>query len=207
MRAVMSPVPPEILAWRRRTGADRWDEMWEGVLHMGPAPNGDHQELEGALEHYLRSHWCARVQGRVQHQRNVSPLAEGWQQNYRIPDLVLVTPASRGIDRNEFFEGAPSAVVEIKSPDDETYEKLPFYAALGVPEVWVIDGNSKELELFTLREGRYEKVAADAAGWIRSSATGVCLRSCPAGEHPAGEQGGKLELRVGDDASTCATLP
>ena len=46
MKAVMPSVPPEILEWRKRTGADRWDEMWEGVLHMGPTPNYDHQDLE-----------------------------------------------------------------------------------------------------------------------------------------------------------------
>jgi Uma2 family endonuclease len=35
--------------------------------------------------------------------------------------------------------GAPDAVIEIRSPDDETDEKLPFFAALGVAEVIVID--------------------------------------------------------------------
>ncbi len=34
MKAVMASVPEHILEWRRRTGADQWDEMWEGVLHM-----------------------------------------------------------------------------------------------------------------------------------------------------------------------------
>jgi hypothetical protein len=46
MKAVMSEVPADLLAWRKRTGADRWDEMWEGVLHMPPMPNLEHQELE-----------------------------------------------------------------------------------------------------------------------------------------------------------------
>ena len=50
MRAVMPEVPPDILAWRKRTGADMWDEMWEGVLHMAPMPNREHQDLEGAME-------------------------------------------------------------------------------------------------------------------------------------------------------------
>lgn len=46
MKAVMAPVPPEILALHRRTGADRYDEMWEGVLHMVAAPNREHQDLK-----------------------------------------------------------------------------------------------------------------------------------------------------------------
>ena len=39
MKAVMSSLLPDIQAMRKRTGADRWDEMWEGVLHMPPMPN------------------------------------------------------------------------------------------------------------------------------------------------------------------------
>ncbi|MGA2257225.1 MAG: hypothetical protein ABSG53_21430 [Thermoguttaceae bacterium] len=48
----MLDIEPGILDWRRRTDADRWDEMWDGVLHMPPMPNRSHQELEldlGAL--------------------------------------------------------------------------------------------------------------------------------------------------------------
>jgi len=62
MRAVMREVPPHILEWRRRTGADQWDEMWDGVLHIRPAPNREHQDLQGSLEAWLRRHW-ARPQG------------------------------------------------------------------------------------------------------------------------------------------------
>ena len=58
MRAVMAQVPPELLEWRKRTGADRYDEMWEGVLHMVAAPNREHQDLKGALETYLRLRWA-----------------------------------------------------------------------------------------------------------------------------------------------------
>ena len=32
-------------------------------------------------------------------------------------------------------------MIEIRSPEDEALEKLPFYAALGVPEVWIFDCN------------------------------------------------------------------
>jgi len=53
MKAVMSSLLPDIQAMRKRSGADRWDEMWEGVLHMPPMPNRDHQDLEGSLESRL----------------------------------------------------------------------------------------------------------------------------------------------------------
>jgi hypothetical protein len=45
MKAVLSPVPEHILRWRKRTGADRHDEMWEGVLHMGAMPTKGHENF------------------------------------------------------------------------------------------------------------------------------------------------------------------
>ena len=39
-----------------------------------------------------------------------------WPNNYRIPDLVLLTPERFDIDCNEYFDGGPDAVVEIRSP-------------------------------------------------------------------------------------------
>src|SRR5262245_5911463 len=77
MKAVMSEVPADILAWRKRTGADRWDEMWEGVLHMPPMPNREHQELEGAMETYLRLHWARPRKAKVYHNINVASPG-GW---------------------------------------------------------------------------------------------------------------------------------
>ena len=71
MKAVMSSLLPDIQAMRKRSGADQWDEMWEGVLHMPPSPTRDHQDLEFALEAYLRFHWAPLVQAKVYHQINV----------------------------------------------------------------------------------------------------------------------------------------
>src|SRR4026208_2070886 len=45
MRAVMLEVPEALLEQRRRSGADRWDEVWEGVLHMVPPPSYPHQRF------------------------------------------------------------------------------------------------------------------------------------------------------------------
>lgn len=50
MKAVMPSALPDVLAFRKRTGADRWDEMWEGVLHMPPVPTPEHQGDPTTLE-------------------------------------------------------------------------------------------------------------------------------------------------------------
>jgi Uma2 family endonuclease len=197
MKAVMANVPEHILEWRRRTGADRWDEMWEGVLHMAPSPNRDHQDFELALAMWLRLNWAEPRGCRVYHQINISEPGT-WPNNYRIPDLVLLTPERFHIDCNEYFDGGPDAVVEIYSPGDESYEKFPFYAAVGVREVFVIDRDSKEPELYEIVGGEFQLREADADGWIKSAALGIELRAA---------SGDKLEIRISGREDTRALLP
>lgn len=47
-------------------------------------------------------------------------------------------------------------VVEIVSPDDETWEKVPFYAIHGVAEVMIVDPSKRTVAWLRLRDGRYE---------------------------------------------------
>ena len=195
MKAVMPVVPPGILEWRKRTGADRWDEMWKGVLHIQPSPNCTHQDLEGALEAYLRTHWARPGGAKVYHQINLAP-PDGWPDDFRIPDLLLLNPEHFALDHNEYFEGAVDCVVEIRSPDDETYDKLAFYEDLGVAEVWVIHRDSKEPEVYLLKKGRYRKQRA-VQGWVRSELTGMELRSTGSGKlaiRKLGDDGTRVEL-------------
>jgi hypothetical protein len=49
MRAVIVHFKDEELADRRSKGLDRWDELWEGVLHLTPAPNVEHQRILDAM--------------------------------------------------------------------------------------------------------------------------------------------------------------
>lgn len=197
MKAVMPNVPDHILEWRRRTGADQWDEMWEGVLHMAPSPNREHQDLEGALEAWLRLYWVPRSSGRVYHQINVSELGT-WPNNYRIPDLVLLTPSRFDIDCNEYFDGGPDIVVEIRSPDDEAYEKLPFYAKVGVQEVWIIDRDTRSPELYELVGVKLQAGEATKGGWLRSKVASVEFRTT---------SDERLEIRIAGQDDTLAQLP
>jgi Uma2 family endonuclease len=196
MKAVMPTVPPDIVEWRKRTGAHKFDEMWDGVLHMPPMSNRLHQDIEGSLETYLRIRWGKPHQAKVYHQINLAAIG-GWSHNYRIPDLILLKPERFAIDRNEYFEGAPDVVVEIRSPGDETYEKLPFYRDLEVPEVWIIDRDTREPQIHVLKRGRYKLQAAVAEGWVRSPATGVEMKAAA----------GRLAIRIGGDDATRADLP
>jgi Uma2 family endonuclease len=197
MKAVMANVPEHILDWRRRSGADQWDEMWEGVLHMAPSPNRDHQDFEYNLESWLRRYWAEPNGCRVYHQINVAEPGT-WPNNYRIPDLVLLTPARFKIDCNEYFDGGPEVVVEIHSPDDETYDKFDFYSKVNVLEIWVVDRDTKRPEVFAAVGGEFHARDADAEGWIRSTVAGIELRGT------ANEQ---LGIRIAGRNDTLARLP
>jgi Uma2 family endonuclease len=189
-------VAPDIIELRKRTGADRRDEMWEGVLHVPPMPNRSHQDLEGGMEAFLRRH-LKRRKIKVYHQINLTS-PRGWPNNYRIPDLLLVGPARAAIDFDEYFEGAPDVVVEIQSPGDETEGKIPFYASLGVPEVWVIHRDTKEPRVLLLKGGLYEPQPPGAGGWVVSPFAGIEMRAAATG---------KLALRVVGYETTVEELP
>ena len=196
MKGVMADVPEFILEWRRRTGADRFDEVWNGVLHMAPSPTIEHQDFEGSLIAWLRRYW--RHSGRsVLHQVNVSP-DEDWRNNFRIPDIVLLQPEESHLAHGSFLHGAPSVVIEIRSPDDESYEKFDFYASLGSREIWVFDRDTTKPELFRLIDGAYQEQEAMASGWLSSEAAGIELR------HDANN---KLGIRIAGDETTFARLP
>lgn len=197
MKAVMANVPEHILEWRRRTGADRYDEMWEGVLHMAPVPNRDHQELVFTLAVWLRFNWAEPNGCRVYLERNIAEPG-AWPDNYRIPDLVLLTPARFQIDRNEYCDGGPDAVVEVRSPDDESLEKLEFYAKVGVREVWIIDRDSRQPCIYRRSGEELDSIAANSAGWVRSDVCDLEMRAT------ADE---RLEVRLAGRAESQAILP
>jgi Uma2 family endonuclease len=192
----MSVMLPDVSAFRKSTGADLRDEMWDGVLHMPPMPLNKHQDFSGDLRDYLKHYWARAIRAKVYPEVNLASIG-GWPNDYRIPDILMLTRKNFGIDKGTHFEGPADGVVEIHSPGDEAYEKLEFYAKLGVGEVWIIHRDTKVPEIYLLKNGGYVKQRA-VAGWVRSPLTGLEMKK---------GKPGKLAIRkVGDD-STRADLP
>jgi Uma2 family endonuclease len=173
MKAVIAHVSEEELARRRLTGIDRFDEMWEGVLHMAPAPTYEHQRIVGDLLIFLGPLCLKHARGVLTHQLNVFNEASA-EPDYRIPDLTFVAAGREHILAPDGTRGGgPDAVIEVRSPYDETYEKLPFFARLGVREVIVIDRDTKQPEIYRLAGAHYVVVQPDAARWVNSAALKV----------------------------------
>jgi Uma2 family endonuclease len=170
MRAFLLEVPEALAAERRRTGADRWDEVWEGLLHMVPPPSGWHRLFGGNL--YLLLAPLAKARGfECTYETGVFKPGAG-EKDYRQPDLVV---APRGAYSKPGIVGAPELVVEILSPNDESYEKLPFYESLGVKEVLLLNPETHAVELFVLRGGKLHAALPDAEAAVRSAVLGVSL--------------------------------
>ncbi len=54
------------------------------------------------------------------------------------------------------WHATAALVVEILSPGDESWQKLPFYAAHAVDEVLVIDPDERSVAWLGLRGGEYQ---------------------------------------------------
>ena len=130
-----------------------WKELIDGqVVAMSPRPTINHNFASGRLysifDHFLRGKPCV-------------PFSDGVdlylsEKNHFIPDMMVVCDKDKVKDDGIY--GAPSLVVEVLSPStakrDKGYKK-DAYEAAGVQEYWIVDTNSKSIEVYLLKNGRY----------------------------------------------------
>jgi hypothetical protein len=82
----------------------------------------------------------------------------------RIPDVLVMTETQHQMIRtlsSAILEEPPLLVVEIVSPnnpDDDYRYKRSEYAALGIPEYWIIDPQALKISILTLVSGLYEVI-------------------------------------------------
>jgi non-ribosomal peptide synthetase component E (peptide arylation enzyme) len=76
------------------------------------------------------------------------------EHDFRVPDGGLHRPGAAGV-----WLATAAAVVEVLSPDDESRQKLSFYAEHHVDEVLLVDPAERSVTWLALRDGAYEPVA------------------------------------------------
>lgn len=149
---ILDPVSAGIEALierRHRSGLDRLDEVWEGVLHMVPAPSGEHADITQQLAILLDA--PARAAGLYPTMGEFN-LGES-EQDYRVPDGGLHRQRPRGV-----WHSTAALVVEIVSPGDETWDKAPFYALHRVDEFLIVDPVGRAVHWLGLEEGGYRPI-------------------------------------------------
>jgi hypothetical protein len=147
---VLDPLPPEVeelIAKRRRLGLDKFDEVWEGVYHMAPMARGRHGYLQGQVGLVLDP--LARAGGLLY----TGPFNVGKLDDFRVPDGGL----HRDLDPEVVWFETAAMVVEVVSAGDETWDKLPFYAAHRVDEVLVVDSDGPRVHLRHLAGDGYKE--------------------------------------------------
>jgi Uma2 family endonuclease len=160
---VLGPLPAELeqlIERRHQFGLDTFDEVWDGTYHLAPAPRFGHAYLDGEVARVLRPY--AEAAGLVE----TGPFNLGEPDNYRVPDHGY----RRGHPNPEVvYVDTAAVVVEIVSPDDETYEKLPFYAAHRVDEVLVIESLGEQIRVLALVADHYEDSSTSAVLAVSAS--------------------------------------
>lgn len=149
---VLGPPPPELgalLERRRRAGVDRLDEVWEGVRHMVPGPSFEHARVSQQLALLLDG--PARAAGLLAAMSEFN-LGES-EHDFRVPDGGVHRPGAAGV-----WLSTAAIVVEILSPGDESWQKLPFYAEHHVDEVLLVSPAERTVTWLALRDGDYEPV-------------------------------------------------
>lgn len=79
------------------------------------------------------------------------------------PDLIFLRSDQKELVEEMYIKGPPQLIVEILSPSTASRDrtlKLNLYAQARVPHYWIVDPDACTLEVFHLRENRYEVVAA-----------------------------------------------
>jgi Uma2 family endonuclease len=157
--SVPTVVTDDLLERRRRHGLDKFDERWAGVWHFVNAPKDWHSTLQFDLAVALGPVIAALgLRGGLENG------VFGADDDWRIPDLVVARPEDTYGDAGK---ARAELVVEIRSPGDESYLKLPFYAER-VREVLILH-RDRTPELYR----GIDLVAPDEDGSVRSEAIGV----------------------------------
>lgn len=130
-------------------------ELWDGELVMSPTPTPNHQRivlrLTEELNAFVRQHGLGEV--------FVSPLDVILSQHRVIqPDLFFISNDNKKIIQDR-IRGVPDLAIEVISPGTwkrDRVEKKSLYEQVGIAEYWIVDPESRTIEVFALTNGSYQ---------------------------------------------------
>ncbi len=127
---------------------DRRYEVIDGELFLTPAPTPNHQDVILELVRLLADFVEARRLGRV-----VLAPCDVVLSKFDIlqPDIFFIAAERESIVGPKYIEGPPDLVVEVLSPSTATRDreaKAKRYATFGVREMWLIEPETRTIEVF-----------------------------------------------------------
>jgi len=129
-------------------------ELWDGEIVISPTPTPSHQTIVGKFFRLLDDFVHQHNEGTV----FLSPLDVVLSQHRVVqPDLLFVSKGNSGIIQDR-IRGVPDLVVEVISQTwkRDRVEKKALYEQFGVSEYWIVDPESRAIEVFALVKGVYQ---------------------------------------------------
>ncbi|XZE52021.1 Uma2 family endonuclease [Planctomycetaceae bacterium SH139] len=185
----------ELIEKRKAIGADRYDEVWDGVYVMSPLANNEHQDFVTELAAVFRIAVDWKGLGKTLAGANVSDRRDGWKQNYRVPDVLVFLSDCQAIDCGTHWFGGPDLAIEVVSEGDQSLEKLDFYAKVNTAMVLVIDRNPMQLTLY--RNSDSGKMQPQAIS-NRENPSMISLGSIPVSMGLVADTGDTIQMRSDD---------
>ena len=138
-------------------------ELWDGELLMSPTPTPSHQTIVFRFARLIQDFTDENQAGKV----FVSPLDVVLSQHRVVqPDVFFISNGNKGIIQDR-IRGVPDLAVEVISPGTwkrDRVEKKALYEQVGIAEYWIVDPESRSIEVFALAKGVYQ---------LHTRATGV----------------------------------
>jgi Uma2 family endonuclease len=132
-------------------------EVVDGELFMSAAPNVPHQVVVGNIYRPLYIFVASRRLGMV-YVAPIDLVLDKARPLVLQPDVCFVSVARMAIV-GERIEGPPDLVIEVLSAgtgDRDRGRKLGWYARYGVQEAWLVDLDSRVIEVYRLAAGGCE---------------------------------------------------
>jgi Uma2 family endonuclease len=131
-------------------------EIIDGVLYMTPAPNWWHQQTLLEIAIYLRNFVETAGLGEIA----IAPLDVELAPNTVVqPDIIVILNEHRERITYSRVIGAPDLAVEVISPGTRTHDrrrKFAVYVRYGIPEYWLVNPETRTIEIYALEEGAYQ---------------------------------------------------
>ena len=136
-----------------------WDltQIINGKEIMSQSPKIRHQKISKKLNRIIENFVEREELGEVYY----APLDVIFEENInRVqPDLIFISKDNLGIAGEDWIRGTPELLVEIVSKNSfhlDTIEKKQLYEKFGVKEYWIILPEYDNIEIYFLRDGRFE---------------------------------------------------
>ena len=148
---------------------ERRYELIAGEIHMVPSPTPNHQScvfrLAKVLDDFVLEHELGSV--------HIAPLDVVLsKEDVLQPDILFISKGRESIITERNIQGAPDLVVEVLSPgtaDRDRTLKRTRYLKFGVREYWIVDPESKSIEVLKAGQSDFETVRVYSEGATATS--------------------------------------